>query len=296
MLGPAACSSPAPGHVISCHWPPALTAPDSRPPCLNGDCVVGACGPDPAALLGPGGAPPTPGEPPPRLGRTQQLSVLALCSKELWVLGRRGAEGRRWGRWPPPPLRGPQPPGGAGGGLGRDPAPGPAQAWGSVKPHPVLQVYPGRHRGFHLAGPVKPARWAGGAEAGAVGGGEGAGCTPGFLPTSCLPSRGTRTTAPTSSAGPPAPAPPGRSASGGTPRPHGRPSTAAAQVLGPSVSSAPDEAAPLAFPLTSLSLVCDGSDGCWDVGAPGGDREPVRLPHLEVSLAPCREALCRGSR
>lgn len=185
-------------------------------------------------------------------------------------------------------LRGPQPPGGAGGGLGRDPAPGPAQAWGSVKPHPVLQVYPGRHRGFHLAGPVKPARWAGG--------GEGAGCTPGFLPTSCLPSRGTRTTAPTSSAGPPAPAPPGRSASGGTPRPHGRPSTAAAQVLGPSVSSAPDEAAPLAFPLTSLSLVCDGSDGCWDVGAPGGDREPVRLPHLEVSLAPCREALCRGSR
>lgn len=188
MLGPAACSSPAPGHVISCHWPPALTAPDSRPPCLNGDCVVGACGPDPAALLGPGGAPPTPGEPPPRLGRTQQLSVLALCSKELWVLGRRGAEGRRWGRWPPPPLRGPQPPGGAGGGLGRDSAPGPAQAWGSVKPHPVLQVYPGRQRGFHLAGPVKPARWAGGAEAGAVGGGRGrCGLHP-RLPAHQLPS------------------------------------------------------------------------------------------------------------
>lgn len=180
MLGPAACSSPAPGHVISCHWLPALTAPDSRPPCLNGDCVVGACGPDPAALLGPGGAPPTPGEPLPRLGRTQQLSVLALCSKELWVLGRRGAEGRRWGRWPPPPLRGPQPPGRAGGGLGRDPAPGPAQAWGSVKPHPVLQVYPGRHRGFHLAGPVKPARWAGGGRARAA---PPASCPPAaFLP------------------------------------------------------------------------------------------------------------------
>lgn len=49
----------------------------------------------------------------------------------------------------------------------------------------------------------------------------------------CLPPRGSRTTAPTSNAGPPAPAPPGRSASAVTPRPRGRPSTIAVQVLAP---------------------------------------------------------------
>lgn len=51
-----------------------------------------------------------------------------------------------------------------------------------------------------------------------------------------FPPRGTRMTARTSSAGPPAQAPPGRSASGATPRPHGRPSTTAAQVLSPMAS------------------------------------------------------------
>lgn len=156
--------------------------------------------------------------------------------------------------------------------LGAGPRPRPSSGLGQCQAPPGPSGVPWQAQGVSSRGAC---------EARPVGrGGEGAGCTPSFLPTSCLPSRGTRTTAPTSSAGPPAPAPPGRSASGGTPRPHGRPSTAAAQVLGPSVSSAPDEAAPLAFPLTSLSLVCDGSDGCWDVGAPGGDREPVRLPHL----------------
>lgn len=48
-----------------------------------------------------------------------------------------------------------------------------------------------------------------------------------------FPPRETRTTAPPGSAGPPAPAPRGRSALGATPRPHGRPSTTAGQVLGP---------------------------------------------------------------
>lgn len=176
----------------------------------------------------------------------------ALRSKGLWVLGRRGAEGRRWGRGPPPPPREPQPPGGAGGGLGRDSAPGPAQACGSVTPTWPFRCTPAGTGGF-TSGPVEPARWAGDTEARTVRGWGVAGRTPGFLPTSCLPPRGTRTTAPTNSAGPPAPAPPGRSALGGTPRPHGRPSTAAAQVLGPSASAAPDDAAPLAFPLTSLS-------------------------------------------
>lgn len=180
--------------------------------------------------------------------------------------------------------------------LGAGPRPRPCSGLGQCQAPPGPSGVPWQAQGVSSRGACE-ARPVGRGRRGRGGGqrGEGAGCTPGFLPTSCLPSRGTRTTAPTSSAGPPAPAPPGRSAWGGTPRPHGRPSTAAAQVLGPSVSSAPNEAAPLAFPLTSLSLVCDGSDGCWDVGAPGGDRELVRLPH-QVSLAPCREALCRGSQ
>ena len=48
----------------------------------------------------------------------------------------------------------------------------------------------------------------------------------------CLPPRGSRTTAPTSNAGPPAPAPPARSASAVTPQPRDHPSTIAVQVLG----------------------------------------------------------------
>ena len=66
---------------------------------------------------------------------------------------------------------------------------------------------------------------------------DGVGGGPGSAFTGCLPPRGSRTTAPTSNAGPPAPAPPGRSASAGTPRPRGRPSTIAAQVLAPTPHS-----------------------------------------------------------
>lgn len=179
-----------------------------------------------------------------------------------------------------------------------------AEAWGAPCPRALLRpvavpgpIWPFRctpaGTGGFISGPVEPAWRVRGTEAG-----RREGAARAALPASCSPAvfppRGVRTTAPTSSAGPPAPAPPGRPASGGTPRPHGHPSTAAAQVLGPSASSAPDEVAPLAFPLTNLSLVRKGSSGCRGVGLPGGDREPVHLPRLEGSPSAGRP--CRGSR
>lgn len=89
--------------------------------------------------------------------------------------------------------------------------------------------------------------------------------------TGCLSSRETRTTAPPGSAAPPAPAPPGRSALGATPRPHGRPSTTAGQVLGPTAPVALREAGFLAaFPARNQPLACSGR-----ARVAVGDGEPV---------------------
>lgn len=89
---------------------------------------------------------------------------------------------------------------------------------------------------------------------------------PGF--TRLSSPRGIRMTAPTSSAGPPARAPPGRSASAVTPRPCGRPSTTAVQVHAPRGLFYPREALLLvAFPLMSLSLTLapgETTDRAWD--------------------------------
>lgn len=82
VAGPTACPSPVPRcHAISCHLPPALTAPNHCSCCLNGVSWASACGSDSTGPLGLGGVPsyvPHVGAPPWVVGggRMQNLMVL----------------------------------------------------------------------------------------------------------------------------------------------------------------------------------------------------------------------------
>lgn len=171
-----------------------------------------------------------------------------------------GTEERRWNPVPSPPLQQPlqepRPPGGAGGVGGGVQPPVPAHAYESVcptAPGGPLRCGLGRGESASGAGGQTPR---GGQVAG-----RGGQCPWHPCHRAVFPPRGSRMTAPTSSAGPPARAPPARSASGVTPRPHGRPSTTAVQVLGPR-GFHPDEAVLLvAFPRTHLSLILNRNSG-----------------------------------
>lgn len=238
-----ACSAPAAWcHAISCPLPATvIILRVAHPACMESALPVPVgltqqgCGPGRGFCLQ------SSPEPSRRQGEHRILLVLQPCAKEPWVPGGVRAE-RKWKMSvvepvPLPPLRGAPAPGRGRGRVG-----------GTLTTSPV-RLGEGQHQGQLSS---RLCRWAAAGVRDLVlgprwvcllgqesrrreeGGGALGPCSAG-----CLPRRGTGMTAPTSSAAPPAPAPPARSASGVTPRPHGRPSTTAAQVLVPGVPFIP---------------------------------------------------------
>lgn len=233
--------------VISRRLPPA---PNGCPSCLDGVLWASVCGSDstePSGLGGvlwclPGPGAPVVGQAGAGGGwRMQKLKVL----RDLVVVRTPGAgkgvgQEHRCSPVPPPPFGEPRHKEGLMGTLPsgirghRDRAQAKA-GWcqRQVGPPPgPPDVAPAGAEAFTL-GPrgVSPEGLGGRMPGGGWAAGGAGSALSSCVHQAAFPPRGIRTTVRTSSAGPPAPAPPAPSASGATPRPRGRPSTTAVQVL-----------------------------------------------------------------